>query len=409
MTTSLIPLVVGNWKMNTTHTTAVELAKTIAEGAADIGGVDVVVCPPFVSLKAVGDAVAGGSIMVGAQNLHYESDGAFTGEISAQMLADLCEYVIIGHSERFTKELGETNETVCLKTAATLRNGLCPVICVGEQLIERQEGLTEETIDRQLRAALEMVDTSNFTGRLVVAYEPVWAIGGAEAATPQIVEQVLGGVIRPILADVLGVGVAAATPLLYGGSVTANNAGDFAGCDEINGVLVGGASLNAGAFLAIAKAFSSGPAISVPARPGAPSSSEALGGLGDGSGLTTEQIAVRELLRVSLLPVISELDNAIQYLTRQSEGVEDQNPSQSPYSSWSEGLQIIQDKLEDFQSWEQIVRVGQLGELFDPDRHHAIGTDERAEYGSRCVVEIMRPGYMVEDRVVQKAEVIINR
>ena len=256
-------IVAGNWKMNLDIAAGVALAASIA-GAASAGaaagaaGVNLIVCPPFVVLGAVRDAVAGSGVAVGAQNMHAVDSGAFTGEIAPPMLVGLCDYVIIGHSER-RQFFGETDDEVGRKAAAAWRHGLRPIICVGETLAQRESGQAAEVIRRQVTAALSEIDydddDADAAGRLVIAYEPVWAIGAGRAATPEIAGQIMGGSIRPTVAAALGADAARVTPLLYGGSVNAGNAAAFAAVDDVNGALVGGASLDATAFLDVARAF----------------------------------------------------------------------------------------------------------------------------------------------------------
>ena len=247
------PIVAGNWKMNTDIAGGTALAAAIAAGVGAIAGVDLVVCPPFVSLAAVRHAVAGSGVSVGAQNMHADGNGAFTGEIAPPMLVGLCEYVIIGHSER-RQFFGETDDSVGRKVAAAVAHELRPIVCVGETLSERESGNAAEVIRWQVTSALAELDAGYADG-LVIAYEPVWAIGTGRAATPEIVDQIMGGAIRSTVAAVLGLDVAAAVPLLYGGSVNAANAAEFAAVENVNGALVGGASLDAGSFLAVAVAF----------------------------------------------------------------------------------------------------------------------------------------------------------
>ena len=249
-------IVAGNWKMNTGLTSGVALASAIAQGASGLDGVAIVVAPPFVSLAAVRDAVQGSAVAVAAQNMHAEDSGAFTGEVAPPMLAGLCDYVILGHSER-RQFFGETDEEVARKAAAALRHGLKPIVCVGETLDERESGQATEVIRRQVVGALADLDSETAQGRIAIAYEPVWAIGTGRAATPEIADQIMGGAIYPTIAAALGVHVATATPLLYGGSVNPGNAADFASVASISGALVGGASLDADSFLAVASAFSS--------------------------------------------------------------------------------------------------------------------------------------------------------
>ena len=253
--TSPTNIVAGNWKMNTDVPSGIHLASSVAAGVAGLSGVQVVVAPPFVSLAAVRDAVAGSGVAVAAQNMHADASGAFTGEVAPPMLVNLCDYVIIGHSER-RQFFGETDESVGRKVVAALEHGLRPIVCVGETLDERESGQADEVIRRQVVAALTDLDPETAAGALAIAYEPVWAIGTGRAATSQIAEQIMGGAIRSTVEAVLGAGAASAIPLLYGGSVNPANAAEFAAVPSINGALVGGASLDAGTFLEVAAAFS---------------------------------------------------------------------------------------------------------------------------------------------------------
>ena len=242
------PIVAGNWKMNTTLAEAVALASALREPLDAVDGVVKVVCPPFVSLKAVGDALQGASTAVGAQNMHFEERGAFTGEVSAAMLPDLCTYVILGHSER-RQHFWETDEVVNRKVRAALDAGLRPILCVGEGLEEREEGHAESVVTSQLKGALRRVTSAE---TLAVAYEPIWAIGTGMAATGEAAEAIMVA-IRGTLSELYGEAAARETPLLYGGSVTPDNVAEFAGQPNINGALVGGASLDAGRFAEIAR------------------------------------------------------------------------------------------------------------------------------------------------------------
>ncbi|MFN8523539.1 MAG: triose-phosphate isomerase [Chloroflexota bacterium] len=243
-----VPIVAGNWKMNTTLAEAFDLAGAVSAAVAALRGVEVVVCPPFVSLAGVRER-AGAALKVGAQNAHQESKGAFTGEVSVGMLAGLVDYVIVGHSER-RQLCGETDEVVKQKLAAVLAGGLTPILCVGETLAEREAGATEVVLRRQVSAALAGVSEP---GGLVVAYEPVWAIGTGRAAT---VADANGGcaVIRDELARVLGRDVATRTRIQYGGSVSPDNARELLAQPDIDGALVGSASLKADSFAAIVAA-----------------------------------------------------------------------------------------------------------------------------------------------------------
>ncbi len=244
-------IVAGNWKMNTTLESAAELAAGVAAGAGSVGNVELILCPPFVSLSAVRNAVAGSGVGVGvgAQNMHHEGSGAFTGEVSAEMLTGLCQYVILGHSER-RQLFGETDETVNLKVRAALLAGLRPILCVGETLEQREAGDAADVVEGQVLAGLADVDDIT---DVVVAYEPVWAIGTGRAATPEIAQEIMGVAILDALRDLFG-DAAENVPLLYGGSVNAGNAGAFAAQPNIHGGLVGGASLQADQFLEVAAA-----------------------------------------------------------------------------------------------------------------------------------------------------------
>ena len=247
------PIVAGNWKMNTTLSEAVTLASEMRDALDAIGGVEKVVCPPFISLKAVKDVVDGTSIRVGAQNMYNEEKGAYTGEVSPGMLAELCEYVILGHSER-RQHFWETDELINRKVRAALAAGLKPILCVGEGLEEREAGSAESVVTAQLRGALNRVSSAE---TLAVAYEPIWAIGTGVAATGKAAEAIMGA-IRGTLAEMYGSGAAGEIPLLYGGSVTPDNVAEYASQPNVNGALVGGASLDAGRFAEIARGMAVG-------------------------------------------------------------------------------------------------------------------------------------------------------
>lgn len=243
-------VVAGNWKMNTTLDEAKALAEGVRALSPSAPGVEVILCPPAISLAGVRDAVSGSPVKVGAQNLYFEDSGAFTGEISAPMLAGVCEYVIIGHSER-RQIFGETDEQVNVKVKAAIKHGLKPIVCVGETLEQREAGQAADVISGQVRVALDGVATVDISG-LIVAYEPVWAIGTGQAATPEIAAEIMGGAISNTLRSLYG-DASANVPLLYGGSVNAGNIADFATQDSIHGALVGGASLQAESFMDIAR------------------------------------------------------------------------------------------------------------------------------------------------------------
>jgi len=243
-----VPLIAGNWKMNTTVSEAVALVRAMRDGLGEIGGVEKVLCPPFVSLAAVAEIVKGSSVKLGAQNLFYEERGAYTGEISPPMLAELCEFVIIGHSER-RNYFNENGEIVNNKVIAALKAGLKPILCIGEKLEENEAGKTEEVITGQMESSLAGI--AELDG-LVIAYEPVWAIGTGRAATGKQSNETIS-VIRRNIFRLYEAKIAQDMRILYGGSVTAANATEFMQQPEIDGALVGGASLKADEFLDIVK------------------------------------------------------------------------------------------------------------------------------------------------------------
>ena len=233
--------------MNTTTEEAIELASAMVGGLEAIEGIEKVVCPPFVSLIAVADVLSGSTVALGAQNMYHETEGAFTGEVSPAMLASICRFVILGHSER-RQIFGETDNLVSLKVQTAVRFGIRPIICVGEQLSEREAGRAEQVVEGQVRASLSGVTHSE---GLVVAYEPVWAIGTGMAATPEIAGGMMSH-IRAVLASLYRAARASDVPLLYGGSVNPGNADAFMEQGDVNGALVGGASLDPESFVSIA-------------------------------------------------------------------------------------------------------------------------------------------------------------
>ncbi|MCD6308107.1 MAG: triose-phosphate isomerase [Candidatus Latescibacteria bacterium] len=245
-------IVAGNWKMNKNHEEAAELARGVVRLSGGEEGVDVVLCPPFTALQAVAAAVGGTSVMIGGQNMHWEEKGAYTGEISANMLLTLgCGYVILGHSER-RGYFGETDEIVARKLNTALNAGLTPIVCVGETKDEREGGITEQVIDAQVRGALEGLTPERFDGS-IIAYEPVWAIGtGLTASVKQA--QDVHRFIRGILGDLFGKEIAEKTRIQYGGSVKPSNAGELFGEPDIDGGLIGGAALDPESFGGIVKA-----------------------------------------------------------------------------------------------------------------------------------------------------------
>jgi triosephosphate isomerase len=240
------PFVAGNWKMNTTATEAEKLVIEMLDNLDRIEGVEKVLCPPFVSLVALNMMLQGSSIKLGAQNMYFETEGAYTGEISPLMLSELCEFVILGHSER-RWYFGETDEIVNKKVKAALSNKLKPILCVGERLAENEAGKTEEVINRQMTAALNGIEP---VSNLVIAYEPVWAIGTGKAASGEQASATIQ-FIRDVLAKLWNKSIAQDLRILYGGSVTSANIAEFISHPEIDGALVGGASLKAEEFVSI--------------------------------------------------------------------------------------------------------------------------------------------------------------
>lgn len=252
------PFVAGNWKMYMTVAQARHLVSELVPGLQAIAGVEKVLCPPYTDLMAVRALLEGTEIGLGAQDMHWEEQGAFTGAISPAMVAEWCQYVIIGHSER-RQYFGETDETVNKKIKAALAHGLIPIMAIGETLEENQAGRTAEVLSRQLRdglAGLAADPSLSVAGSipLVIAYEPVWAIGTGLAATGEDANRIVATQIRPVIAELLGSAFAQAVRVLYGGSVKASNADEFFGQPEIDGALVGGASLKAGEFTGIVQA-----------------------------------------------------------------------------------------------------------------------------------------------------------
>jgi len=246
------PFVAGNWKMNKTIAEARALVSGMSMELNGIKGVEKVLCPPFMALFPVAALLAGTDIGLGAQNMHWEAKGAFTGEVAGDMVAEFCKYVIIGHSERRTY-FGETDESVNKKTGVAKTSHLVPIVCVGETLAEYEAGRTAEVVTRQIRAGLKGLDPE-FAKQVVIAYEPVWAIGTGRASSAENANGVIRDFIRKPLAELYGEETAQGARVLYGGSVTAANAAEFFGMTEIDGGLVGGASLKPDEFLAIVRA-----------------------------------------------------------------------------------------------------------------------------------------------------------
>jgi triosephosphate isomerase (TIM) len=246
------PFVAGNWKMYKTVAEARHLVSELVPGLQVLDEVDRVLCPPFPSLLAVASLLEGTDIRLGAQNMHWEASGAYTGEVSPLMLAELCQFVILGHSERRTY-FGETDETVNRKMFSALANNLTPIICVGETLEEYEAGQTKEVVFRQMKLGLTGLDLADGSA-IVVAYEPVWAIGTGKASTADSANAVIAEVIRPAMKELFGDEIAQGVRVLYGGSVKGDNAAEFFSQPDIDGALVGGASLKVGDFTQIVKA-----------------------------------------------------------------------------------------------------------------------------------------------------------
>jgi triosephosphate isomerase len=239
-------LIAGNWKMNTTADEAERLVLEMLERLDKIEGVEKVLCPPFVSLVGINMMLQDSSIKVGAQNMYFESKGAYTGEVSPLMLKELCEFVILGHSER-RWYFGESDEIVNKKVKAGLANKLKPIVCVGERLEEKEAGKTQQVLNRQVRGALDGIEPVR---DLVIAYEPVWAIGTGKAASGKQAAATIQ-FVRDVVGELWNESVAQDLRILYGGSVTSANVSEFVSLPEIDGALVGGASLKADEFVSI--------------------------------------------------------------------------------------------------------------------------------------------------------------
>jgi triosephosphate isomerase len=243
-----IPMIAGNWKMNTTVSEAIVLVRSMIDELDRIKGVDKLLCPPFVSLNAIRDILSGTSVMLGAQNMYFKEKGAYTGEISPLMLKELCSFVVLGHSER-RQYFNETDEIVNNKVKTAIQFGITPILCVGESLEQNDAGKTEEVVTGQVRAALDDIKPDN---TLVIAYEPVWAIGTGKAATAQQANDTIK-LIRDTIHNIWTENIAKNMRILYGGSVTASNVAEYIAEPDIDGALVGGASLKAEDFISITR------------------------------------------------------------------------------------------------------------------------------------------------------------
>jgi triosephosphate isomerase (TIM) len=245
------PILAGNWKMNKGPAEALELVRALRPLVTPYTQVETVVCPPFVDLPAVADALRGVHVGVGAQDVFWADSGAYTGEVSAPMLVGLAQYVIIGHSER-REYFGETDETVNKKIKAVLAHGLTPIVCVGESLQQNEAGITDSFVSGQVKAAFSGISAEQARG-IVVAYEPIWAIGTGKTATSAVANQVCGVVVRGALADLYGSQVADEMRIQYGGSANEKNIGELMAMPDIDGALVGGASLKPESFGAMVR------------------------------------------------------------------------------------------------------------------------------------------------------------
>jgi triosephosphate isomerase len=240
------PIIAGNWKMYKTQKEAIQLASTLKQKLSNIKQVKVILCPPFTALSSVKEATLNSDILLGAQNMHWEKEGAYTGEISPKMLLTIgCKYVIIGHSER-RNYFFETNESVNLKIKSALGVGLIPIVCVGERLEEREANKTEQVVEDHIKGAFKDL-TADLVKKCVIAYEPVWAIGTGKTATPSQANEV-HSFIRGLLSSMFDKDCADKVNILYGGSVKPENSEELLKMSEIDGALVGGASLNVDSF-----------------------------------------------------------------------------------------------------------------------------------------------------------------
>jgi triosephosphate isomerase len=237
------PFIAGNWKMNKTPDEAVAFVREVRHALNQIKGVDIAFCPPFIAIPAVADALQGTKIGVGAQNMHYEESGAFTGEIAPNMLTPYCQYVILGHSER-RAYFGETDEGVNRKIKAALAHGLVPIVCVGESLAQNEAGETQSFVSGQVKAAFAGLTGEQAAG-VVIAYEPIWAIGTGKSADAAQAGSIIATAVRGPIAEMFGENIAQQVRIQYGGSVKPHNIAEYMAHPDIDGALVGGASLKA--------------------------------------------------------------------------------------------------------------------------------------------------------------------
>ena len=246
------PFIAGNWKMNKPAAEAVEFVLEVREALDQIDGVDIAFCPPFLAIPGLAEALKGTKIGVGAQIMYFEESGAYTGEVAPNMLTPFCEYVILGHSER-RAYFGETDQGVNNKIKAALKHGLTPIVCVGESLEQNKAGETHDFVSSQVRAAFASLSADEMA-KVVVAYEPIWAIGTGLTATVEQAGGIIGNTVRSTIADMFGEETAQVVRIQYGGSVKPDNAAELMAHPDIDGALVGGASLKVDQFVKIVEA-----------------------------------------------------------------------------------------------------------------------------------------------------------
>ncbi len=245
------PMIAGNWKMNKTPAEALGFVDSLQDELQRLSQIDRVVCPPYVALQVVAATLSNTGIGIGAQDVHWAESGAYTSCIAANMLVGIANYAIVGHSET-RQYLGVTDEDVNKKTKAALQNGIKPIVAMGESLEQNEAGETASVCDRQIRAALADI-TPEDMANVIIAYEPIWAIGTGKTATPEQAQNIIGGVVRPAIADLYGDDIAQATRILYGGSMKPDNCADLMNQPDIDGGLIGGASLKKEDFIALVR------------------------------------------------------------------------------------------------------------------------------------------------------------
>lgn len=245
------PMIAGNWKMNKTPAEALGFVDSLQDELQRLSQIDRVVCPPYVALQVVAATLSNTGIGIGAQDVHWAESGAYTSCVAANMLVGIADYAIVGHSET-RQYLGVTDEEVNKKTKAALQNGIKPIVAMGESLEQNEAGKTASVCDQQIRAALADI-TPEDMANVIIAYEPIWAIGTGKTATPEQAQNIIGGVVRPAIADLYGDDIAQATRILYGGSMKPDNCADLMNQPDIDGGLIGGASLKQEDFLALVR------------------------------------------------------------------------------------------------------------------------------------------------------------